>query len=435
MELTERSLGIIILICGLGLYSWIFDNIPALIILFSLTVFLILRVLLFYRTVTHVSGSVACERSAGKTISRQGTPVPVRTSWTCDIPEGYSVTFEDMIPAGAAILNGINTTADIYGPVKNVNVNGSYTISPVVSGEVMFGGVRVIFKDQYFLTTIEFCTESFRKPVLHIEPVALFEHEKALGRYGETETEKTGQIRGYGIRSFRYYVKGDDPKTIDWKMTAKHGKFFVREYYGLAGEPPLLIVDLPDASSEYPAQAYDLMIGGMNDALRSAVRETHGCTLLIISGPNLLKYIPFEKSIVQARKTIDALHDQKRLLSWYRAVDPGYSRFFLQNREGPGIPEEQTFSTGLARISSQFLSHASRPIFEIQFKGVLNERKISGIYLFSLYQGDLSHIRSIILQGRSMGVRVILQVPSESASPRLLEQMSRLGASNIKVIR
>ncbi len=424
----------IILISGLGLYSWIFDDVPSLIILLSLTVFLIFRALLFYRTVTHVSGSVASVRSAGKTISRQGTPVPVRTSWTCTIPEGCTVTFEDLIPAGAAILNGINT-ADVSGPVKNAAITGSYTISPVVSGEVMFGGVRVILKDHYFMTSIEFSTEPFRKPALHIEPVALFEHEKGLGRYGEAETEKTSSIRGYGIRSFRNYLKGDDPRTIDWKMTAKHGKFYVREYYGLAGEPPLLIVDLPDASSDYPAHAYDLMIGGMNDALRSAVRETHGCTLLIISGPNLLKYIPFEKSTVQARKTIDALHGQKRLLSWYRTADPAYIRSFLHNHEGSGMTEERSFSAGLSKIYQHFLPAASRSRFEVQFKGVLKEKKISGIYLFSLYNGDLSHIRSIIMQGRSTGVRVILQVPSESAGPRLLGKISRLGASDIKVIR
>jgi hypothetical protein len=434
VDLTQRSLGIFILVSGLGLYSWIFDDLPAFIILFSLTVFLIFRSLLFYHTVTNISGSVVCERSAGKTISRQGAPIPVRTSWTCTLPEGCTVTFEDLIPAGAVILNGANT-ADISGPVQNAAITGSYTISPVVSGEIMFNGVRAIIRDLYFTTAIEFGTESFKKPALHIEPVALFEHEKGLGRYGETETEKTSPIRGYGIRSFRSYIKGDDPRTIDWKMTAKHGKFFVREYYGLAGEPPLLVVDLPDTSSDYPTRAYDLMIGGMNDAMRSAVRETHGCSLLIISGPNLLKYIPFEKSTVQVRKTIDKLHEQKRLISWYRTVDPAYLRIFLQNHGGPRKPEEQSFSSELTKIYQRFLPAASRSLFEIQFKSVLNEKKISGIYLFSLYTGDLSHIRSVIMQGRTTGARIILQVPSESATPLLLEKVYRLGASDIKVIR
>jgi hypothetical protein len=171
VDLTERTLGILILISGLGLYSWIFDDVAALIILFSLTGFLIFRAVLFYHTITHISGSVGCVRSAGKTISRQGTPIPVRTNWTCTIPEGCTVTFEDLIPAGAAILNG-TISSDISGPVQNVSVAGSYTISPVVSGEVMFGGVRAIMRDHYFTTTIEFSSESFRRPVLHVEPVS-----------------------------------------------------------------------------------------------------------------------------------------------------------------------------------------------------------------------------------------------------------------------
>jgi Uncharacterized conserved protein (some members contain a von Willebrand factor type A (vWA) domain) len=434
VELTERSLGIVILISGLGLYSILSDDVPALVILLSLAVFLFFRAVLFYHTITLVSGSVACERSVGKTIIRQGTPIPVRTAWSCTIPEECTVTFEDLIPAGAAIQNG-TASANISGPGENATVSGSYSISPVVSGDIMFMGVRAIIRDHYFTSAIEFRLESFRRPALHIEPVAIFEHDEGSGRYGETETEKASPIHGYGIRSFRHYIEGDDPRTIDWKMTAKHGKIFVREYSGLAGEPPLLVVDLPDASSEYSTRSYDLMIGGMNDALRAAVRENRGCSLLIISGPNLLKFVPFEKSTVKARKTIDTLRGRRRLLSWYRTLDPGHIRVFLRNRENPGSHDQKSFSSGLAQIYQHFLPAAPRSRFEIQFKGVLNERKITGIYLFSLFNGDLSHIRSVILQGRSINARVILQVPSESAGPGMFEKISRLGASDVKVIR
>jgi len=49
--------------------------------------------------------------------------------------------------------------------------------------------------------------------------------------------------RGLNFEELRDYLPGDDPRTIDWKVTARTGTPFVRVYTEERDRPALLVVD------------------------------------------------------------------------------------------------------------------------------------------------------------------------------------------------
>jgi uncharacterized protein (DUF58 family) len=63
-------------------------------------------------------------------------------------------------------------------------------------------------------------------------------HSLLAGRHGS-------RLRGRGLdfEELRQYLPGDDPRTIDWKVTARTGKPFVRVYTEERDRPVLLVVD------------------------------------------------------------------------------------------------------------------------------------------------------------------------------------------------
>jgi uncharacterized protein (DUF58 family) len=63
-------------------------------------------------------------------------------------------------------------------------------------------------------------------------------HSLLAGRHGS-------RLRGRGLafEELRHYVPGDDIRTIDWRVTARTGKPFVRVYSEEKDRPALLIVD------------------------------------------------------------------------------------------------------------------------------------------------------------------------------------------------
>ncbi len=63
-------------------------------------------------------------------------------------------------------------------------------------------------------------------------------HSLLAGRHGS-------RLRGRGLdfEELRQYLPGDDPRTIDWKVTARTGKPFVRVFTEERDRPVLLVVD------------------------------------------------------------------------------------------------------------------------------------------------------------------------------------------------
>ena len=433
MRLTRCSTALVALLTGTGVFSWLFDDIFAFIIFFSLAGLIFSRAAVFSRKISIVLGSLSVCRSAEKTLVRKGSNVGISTSVTCRIPPGTTVFIQDILPGVAHLISGNNSGTSSNPGLQTVDF--TYTIALLSTGTIDFHGIG----DQFFSSRFRFRNSQYQGPSIWVEPVGVFRKAKSGGHYGEWEEEKRSPLRGSGVLSFRDYVAGDDPRSIDWKMTAKHGKLFVREYAGLCGVPPLLIVDFSGNSGEL-GTAWDRLAGSLLQAFKDTVREKQKCSLILISGMNLITYLPDESSLSRVRSAIGRKRSYPQVEHAYRNLDPG-TALYVQKRiervekDSGDDPIKNLYLHNLWSIYESFLPKMQPSIFDNQVARLLQKKKIGRTYIFSLFQGDLSHIRALIHQSRLRGIQVSCEVPEAVADPTLVARLRAFGANDIQVIK
>jgi len=439
---TPTLTALAILAVAMEIYAWIFDDTAALMAGGVLILFAFTRGFAFQRVLSSTAASVVCDRSTENLILRQGGSTSVETRITARVPRGAGLELTDIIPPGGAVIHGNSClTTEGTGILRNYSL--SYRIAYYATGEFRFGGIGLSLKDPFFSTRLNLTGGDFRKPAVYVEPLNQFSRRSGLEGAGEMEIEKITPLKGYGIRAFRLYKDGDDPRAIDWKLTAKHGKTYVREYAGLAGTPFLLVIDLPDPEQDSDPRAFDQMLGAVNDAIMQGQVFDHACGLLLISGPNLIKFVPAERSTLHARRLIDEARRIPRVQSYFRYLEPSSARGMVAKidretvemkggKEGNPVDEHYL---RLNEVYKGFLAGMRTPIFGMQVGNVIRTRKNSGVYIFSLYQGDISHLRSVVLQAKQAGCETVLQVPSALPDGGRSGELSRIRGVGTMVIR
>ncbi|MDD1716374.1 MAG: DUF58 domain-containing protein, partial [Methanolinea sp.] len=326
MQPTRCTLGLSVLIPGLLSLSWILDEVAFLGTGIALLIFLLFRGFLFLSLSREAAGTLAFTRTAGPLMLRQGAAVSVETSFSVSISPGMSIEAEDLPPAGTVVIHGDTRTELRSSPQKNFLIR--YRISCLPTGTLHFQGFAIRFRDPFFRLRVRFSGDT---TPLSVYPLRSYPRTGHAGISGKVETEKETPLKGYGIRSFRDYSSGDDPRSIDWKLTAKHGRLFVREYTGMSGNHPFLVVDLPDSSTLHPGNSHDTLLGSALQAVRILSGEPHGCTLMVISGPNLLMYLPEERSVSRLEA---ALRDTPvRVIQAFRWTTPAAASSFRSRLE------------------------------------------------------------------------------------------------------
>ena len=106
----------------------------------SLAIFLIWRGWRFERDIAVVVNTLSVERTAGRTILRQGAAVRVGVRVDCTIPPGMKVSVRDIPPAVAA------AEPPLFPPGQTA----TYTLRVMAPGETSFGGVVVSASDTFF---------------------------------------------------------------------------------------------------------------------------------------------------------------------------------------------------------------------------------------------------------------------------------------------
>nr|WP_245249583.1 DUF58 domain-containing protein [Methanolinea mesophila] len=377
------------------------------------------RAVAFQHALASTAASATCSRRTENLILRQGGSTSVETTVSLVAPKGACIELTDLTPPGGSVIQG-DTTWRTTGTGYPDRSTLRYRLAYFATGELLFGGITIAVKDPFFSARVHLSGDSFRRPAVFVEPLNQFSGKSGLEGTGERELERITPLKGYGIRAFRLYRDGDDPRAIDWKLTAKHGKTYVREYAGLAGAPPLLVIDLPGPGQEGNPAAFDQILGAVNDAIIRGGVYDNSCGLLLISGPNLIKFVPAERSTLHARRLIDEAGRMPRVYSSFRSLEPSSARGMqvkiaqerteLTGGNGPGGVDDHLLR--LSEVYRGFLPGMRTPTFDLQVRNVMRARKNSAVYVFSLYQGDLSHLRSLVLQSRQAGCETVLQVPS-----------------------
>jgi uncharacterized protein (DUF58 family) len=143
---------------------------------------------------------------------------------------------------------------------------------------------------------------------------------------------RRSRIRGLGteFESLREYAEGDDYRKMDWKASARRGKFVVRQYEQERNQAVLLCVDIGRRMlSEVNG------VSKLDHALDACLLMAHsaaasgGAVGLMVYADTVRRYLPPKRGRTQVGAIIEALHD---LSAEPIASDPGLAFAYLSSR-------------------------------------------------------------------------------------------------------
>ena len=415
----------VLLAVVLGFYGFFFDTPAAVIAGGGLAAFLVARAFLVVSALRYTAGSLAVERSLSHRFIRQGSSLDVTTRIGFSLPPAFFLMLTDTIPTGSALSHGDCSCV----PDRNGSCSFSYTLTPLTIGEHAFSGVTMTVSDLFYSGSLHVRVAGATTPSFTVLPSADYAL-RGSDTYGEAESPAITPVMSPGIRAFREYRPGDDLRSIDWKLSAKHDTLWVREYMGRAEEADLIIIDLPDSGASYSPEAFARLKDTAAGSVATRFRSNRPFSILLISGPNLVSFVPGESDALKLIAMMDSLTPVPRLhhLSRYLSTAALRKRYaHLDSHDGP-LPEH------LSRITDTFLSRRSPTTFETQMARIFHGIRASSAHLFSLTAHDTSHLRLIAEQGAMGAMTVHLHVPRECYGPAARSALGRCGFSTVEVV-
>jgi uncharacterized protein (DUF58 family) len=424
MKFSRCSRGIVALAIVLALFALFFDSIPAAIASGGLTIFLLIRGLIFLSALSSCAASLRIRRSLSALLVRQGNTVTVKTEVKGFVPPGFSVTISDLLPHGGVLSSGTATVQ-----ITRAKTDLNYTITLLASGEYPFGGTGIILADLFFSIELNCRTPETRAPSLVVLPLTEYARV-GRGSYGEEDAIRVTARQIPEVRSFRGYRPGDDPRSIDWKLSAKHDTLYVREYMGQREHPTLLVVDLPDAALPFSPDAFARVREAAARMIASEVSSGTDFSVLIISGPNLVSYTRLEPDIRRLVAMIHQLDPVTRLYHMHRYQ----STMSLKHRYSPLKGSVNRFPRTLGRITTAFLSERPPTRFESELIRIFHAISGSTAHLFTLDTPEASHIRIITELASTQAIHLTLHLPDEGGNPGVRERVSQGLVAPVEVL-
>ena len=396
---TRTASGIAALALALTVVALPLTNPAAALAAGSLAVFLLWRGWRFERDLAAIVTSLAADRELDRTILRQGTAVTVRVRVDLAVPPGMTVRVRDLPPAVAV------GDAPLSLPGETV----TYVIRLMAPGETAFAGVALEVRDAFFSRTL--VCRRHDAPHLRIFPAGANGNGRGTGATGgETEVNRQAAFAGQSVRGFRPYQTGDDPGQIDWKVTARRDAYYVRQLTGLEGGAPLIAVDLPARAGDPETNSrFSMAVCG---AVEGAINARDGCSLLVVAGGEVVRFLPRTMDIREAVAALGGLAPLEPRTPLYRAPGPavlaGRARV---NGRGSG-PEEKTYLTRFASVIAAFAKQS--PVhFSAAVRAALGRADASEVRIYSLLApGDRSHLVQLAREAKVRGMRVVLRAPA-----------------------
>ncbi len=221
-----------LIILGIATY-----NSFSIILAFTLIYFLIAEYLIFNQNLRRLR--IECKRKLDR------KRVSVNSQAKCEV----EVIVEERIKGKA--IDMVDENLEVIGKnhseIDGQSVKFSYKIKPKNSGVFVIGPLLLNIQDSLGLFTKNLQIRSFEKIVAFpsIKEIRKFD---LIARRKLTEMFyglRRSWYKGLGTEFYgvREYVQGDDPRTIDWKISAKFGELFTREYEAERRQRIVIAVD------------------------------------------------------------------------------------------------------------------------------------------------------------------------------------------------
>jgi len=391
----------------LGTAAVVLDDPSFALAAFSLVLFSAALALRFRMRMHRIVTSARVTRSVERSVVPQGSSTAITTDFSCSPEPGTAVRVRDILPP-AALAEPANTPAVVASDGK---ATLRYRFTPLVAGSTEVTGVMVTVADPFYTGSLALASAPFRGPELKVHPHAAFERLRTALDFDMREKDAPIIYRGSGIRWMREYLHGDDLRFIDWKMTAKHDRMFIREYTAAENIPPLIVLDLPDRSFPVSGDLVAKLVTSVTGEAITALRTCGSVSLFLISGINHVDVLLNETDLNRITTMIRAsAHPRYRLHHAYRWKNRAVMRGFIRKIGSAASRTENAESARvLARVAQVYrksLASPYVPVFSTQLQQLLRSVQIEEILLYSLFEGDLSHVMELAYQAQVQGIRL-----------------------------
>jgi hypothetical protein len=421
--------GIALLIAAILVLGLAFNEPAFLFAGFSIILFVSYRYLVFISGVYSTIPSVTVERDIHHHIFRQGSDIHLENTIGFIHNPALQLSFNDILPEGSLLVRG-STEERVSSPNHGM-CTLDYAFRSMNTGELSFGGLEITIKDMLFVENLRLIDEQYRRPEILVYPVQLFD-AKSENRYPVNSMTSTPLVDPFEVQYFREYQIGDAPKSIDWKLSAKYGKIFIREYSYYRTSGQLFIIDLPDRGITENGEIFSNLKEALICSINAETKENIDLFLVTVSGGNLIAATPMP-------------HDLNSIIFDLNRLKPEYRRFHLyrancsdQRVTKTGwddmYQEEGGFVYALQRIREMYMETRQFIPFEQEIGKIFQSVNQSEVNLFTTYQGDDSHVRIIMRQAANCGKHVHLFVPKEAYSARNESQIKKLPFNSVTMV-
>ncbi|MDO9325558.1 MAG: DUF58 domain-containing protein, partial [Methanoregula sp.] len=333
MLLRRCTQGICLISLLLISCAFILDDMAILFAGCSLIMGILGQYLIFDHHFREIVTSVKVQRSLSRNPVRKGTVVQVAATITFRGSSRMHVQIADQLPINTILEDGETSVTTRPDPSWQTCLC-NYRIIPLIHGSMHFSGISVTIRNLFFEDRIQLTRESDREPVLLILPTGLFAAPASELADGTRDSRKASVWTGSDVHSLREYYIGDNLAHVDWKISAKYDKIFIRKYTGLMSHPPLVIVDLPWREVPYPENEFNRMISEVTGMVRHTLQTYQYVSVLLISGPNILHLIREEKNVSRCMTELrEWMHPAERMVHFYHMTDRSDIRSRLRTSE------------------------------------------------------------------------------------------------------
>ena len=258
---------------------------------------------------------------------------------------------------------------------------------------------------------------------------------------GRRETNRFSIYKGSNIISYRDYVNGDNLRFVDWKLSAKYGKLIVRQYGAQEKKPGLIVLDLPEVKEEFDTAAFAGLINRVTGEAEQSIIAAGEVSILLISGINLTGMLLNERSLPRCISWIrKEAYPRNGLYHAYRLETENDLRITRRrmshqaDRAGEN-PPMLAFLQKYDDVLFKNLMLREKYIFDVQISRLLQQAgPFDEVQVYSLLNGDISHIRHILFAVTRAHSEKRLLSPAFSDRKIRFRFAEWYGARNIKVI-
>lgn len=240
-------------------------------------------------------------------------------------------------------------------------------------------------------------------------------------------------LRGQETRGYREYIPGDSLELVDWKLSAKYGEMYVREAEGISGGRPFIVVDLPDGGDAPDREAFDRYSLAVNGAVQGSFTKFGSCPLMIVSGGDILSYIPPGAGEKELFETLAGVRPVERSVHLYRYLDPAMARARVRalRREaaGPGA-----FGERLSGVIEAFGVEGVPVAFRQQVARAMRTSGAASVLLYTTARGDLSHIVQVVQEAHRQGMPVTVRAPGPAGAVAVGQVLASREAATVEEI-